>query len=403
MLKKLLALAVIPLQLLVLYRIGWWAHDIRMHAINIYGMVIHEFDPWFNFRATQYLADHGIYEFFHWYDYMSWSPLGRPVGTTIYPGMQMASVFIWNTLNALGYSISLNDVCCMVPVWFGVLCTMLLGLLTYVASGSRNAGVCAAAIMSILPAHLMRSVGGGYDNESVAISCLVGTFLMWSWSLSGKDDSRFTLAGILTGLTYVCMVAAWGGFVFVLNMIGIHAILLVVMGRFSNKLYWAYSLWYVVGTIGAMQVPVVGLTPLKSLEQLGPAGVFAIFQLLKLCEQPAVLKLFKVDKETMTTAQKWKVIVQVFTIAAVIGGVIAAQLWNQGYFGPLSSRVRGLFVKHTHTGNPLVDSVAEHQPAKVSMHMNEGKCGIHTVFYITSPLTSTFLLHVVFCSCYSTG
>lgn len=31
-----------------------------------YGKVIHEFDPWFNFRATQYLADHGWTEFFHW-------------------------------------------------------------------------------------------------------------------------------------------------------------------------------------------------------------------------------------------------------------------------------------------------------------------------------------------------
>lgn len=34
------------------------------------------------------------------------------------------------------------------------------------------------------------------------------------------------------------------------------------------------------------------------------------------------------------------------------------------YLGPISSRIRGLFVKHTKTGNPLVDSVAEHQPAK---------------------------------------
>ena len=33
------------------------------------------------------------------------------------------------------------------------------------------------------------------------------------------------------------------------------------------------------------------------------------------------------------------------------------------YFGPLSARIRGLFVRHTRTGNPLVDSVAEHQPA----------------------------------------
>lgn len=28
----------------------------------------------------------------------SWYPLGRPVGTTIYPGMQMTSVFIWKVL-----------------------------------------------------------------------------------------------------------------------------------------------------------------------------------------------------------------------------------------------------------------------------------------------------------------
>jgi dolichyl-diphosphooligosaccharide--protein glycosyltransferase len=28
------------------------AYDIRMHAIKEYGMVIHEFDPWFNYRAT---------------------------------------------------------------------------------------------------------------------------------------------------------------------------------------------------------------------------------------------------------------------------------------------------------------------------------------------------------------
>ena len=32
------------------------AYQIRTYAIRDYGLVIHEFDPWFNFRATQYLA-----------------------------------------------------------------------------------------------------------------------------------------------------------------------------------------------------------------------------------------------------------------------------------------------------------------------------------------------------------
>eukprot|EP00965_Chrysotila_dentata_P033839 1126543-Pleurochrysis_carterae.AAC.1 len=51
-------------------------------------------------------------------------------------------------------------------------------------------------------------------------------------------------------------------------------------------------------------------------------------------------------------------------IPLLIGlAAVAAALYPTGYFGPLSARVRGLFVKHTRTGNPLVDSVAEHQPA----------------------------------------
>merc|ERR1712028_315636 len=52
-----------------------------------------------------------------------------------------------------------------------------------------------------------------------------------------------------------------------------------------------------------------------------------------------------------------------FLAAGAVAAVVVAILFPTGYFGPLSSRVRGLFVKHTRTGNPLVDSVAEHQPA----------------------------------------
>ena len=47
------------------------------------------------------------------------------------------------------------------------------------------------------------------------------------------------------------MVAAWGGYLFVLNMIGAHALALVLLGRFSRKLWRAYSLWFVIGTAGA--------------------------------------------------------------------------------------------------------------------------------------------------------
>lgn len=78
------------------------AYEIRLYAIESYGYVIHEFDPWFNFRATQYLADNGWTAFFHWFDHRSWYPLGRPVGTTIFPGMQIVSVAIWKVFQYTG-------------------------------------------------------------------------------------------------------------------------------------------------------------------------------------------------------------------------------------------------------------------------------------------------------------
>ena len=48
--------------------------------------VIHEFDPYFNFRTTKYLASEGFYSFHNWFDDRAWYPLGRIIGGTIYPG-----------------------------------------------------------------------------------------------------------------------------------------------------------------------------------------------------------------------------------------------------------------------------------------------------------------------------
>jgi len=62
----------------------------------------------------------------------------------------------------VGIEMSLNDVCVFVPAWFGVLATLHLALLTYECTSNRNAAVASALVMAIIPAHIMRSVAGGY-------------------------------------------------------------------------------------------------------------------------------------------------------------------------------------------------------------------------------------------------
>lgn len=319
---------------------------------------------------------------------MVWYPLGRPVGTTIYPGMQFTAVFIKRYI--VGNNMSLNDVCCYIPAWFGTIATFLVGCVAYEASLPTNTGgnifgtlldairgkyttfeskssarifglhspavecaIFAMGFMSVVPAHLMRSVGGGYDNESVAVTAMTLTFFLWMRSLRNQDKYSY-LFGLLAGVAYFNMVAAWGGYIFVLNLIGAHAAFLVLLGRFTEKIYLSYTLFYVVGTSLAIQVPVVGWSPLKSLEQMAPCAVFLGYQVLQYCE-------IQRKKQKMSRMEAWKFRVKVFvgTLAAVTFLVVL--LTPKSYFGPISSRVRGLFLPHTKTGNPLVDSVAEHQ------------------------------------------
>ena len=334
------------------------AYNIRLLAIITYGKIIHEFDPWFNFRATEYLASHNLAEFFTWYDHESWYPLGRPVGTTIYPGLQIIAVWLWRTLNSFGIDISLNDVCVYFPAWFGTLATFLLGLLAWEASGNMLAAGIAALVMSIIPAHLMRSVGGGFDNESLAISCMVGTFLLWVRSV--RTPSSWYI-GVFAGMAELAMAAAWGGYVFVANMVGLHAGLLLLMGRYNSGLHKAYSLWWIIGQLGATSIPVINSAPYRSLEQIGPLGIFAIMQLLAFVD-------FYATKKSYSTSQKRKLMLKLFTGAAIVVGVVGLALLFSGFFGPISVRVRSLFLKHSRTGNPLVDSVAEHQPASAAAY-----------------------------------
>jgi dolichyl-diphosphooligosaccharide--protein glycosyltransferase len=58
----------------------------RLFSVLRFESVIHEFDPYFNFRTTRFLTEEGFYNFHNWFDDRAWYPLGRIIGGTIYPG-----------------------------------------------------------------------------------------------------------------------------------------------------------------------------------------------------------------------------------------------------------------------------------------------------------------------------
>jgi asparagine N-glycosylation enzyme membrane subunit Stt3 len=52
----------------------------RLFSVLRFESVIHEFDPYFNYRTTKFLAEEGFYNFHNWFDDRAWYPLGRIIG-----------------------------------------------------------------------------------------------------------------------------------------------------------------------------------------------------------------------------------------------------------------------------------------------------------------------------------
>ena len=111
-------------------------------------------------------------------------------------------------------------------------------------------------------------MAGSYDNEAIAIFLLMFTFYLWIKALKTGSAFYSTLAAMFYGW----MVAAWGGYVFITNMVPLHVFVLILMGRFSNRIYTAYSSWYVIGTLASMQVPFVGFLPVRTSEHMAALG-----------------------------------------------------------------------------------------------------------------------------------
>ena len=55
----------------------------RLFSVLRFESVIHEFDPYFNYRTTKFLAEEGFYNFHNWFDDRAWYPLGRIIGGNI--------------------------------------------------------------------------------------------------------------------------------------------------------------------------------------------------------------------------------------------------------------------------------------------------------------------------------
>ncbi|RZF44984.1 hypothetical protein LSTR_LSTR001945 [Laodelphax striatellus] len=321
----------------------------RLFAVIRFESIIHEFDPWFNYRATAYMVQHGFYQFLNWFDERAWYPLGRIVGGTVYPGLMITSGGIHYVLHALNIPVHIRDICVfLAPVFSG-----LTAISTYLLTKelwSAGAGLFAACFIAIVPGYISRSVAGSYDNEGIAIFALQYTYYLWVKSV--KTGSIFW--SCLTALSYFYMVSAWGGYVFIINLIPLHVFVLLLMGRYSNRLFTSYTTFYILGLLFSMQIPFVGFQPIRTSEHMAASGVFALVLVV------AVLKYM----QSVLSKAEFKYF---FTFAAVAAAAFVfltvVILTYLGFIAPWSGRFYSLWdTGYAKIHIPIIASVSEHQP-----------------------------------------
>eukprot|EP01138_Halocafeteria_seosinensis_P011669 gb/GECG01011925.1/.p1 GENE.gb/GECG01011925.1/~~gb/GECG01011925.1/.p1 ORF type:complete len:901 (+),score=82.58 gb/GECG01011925.1/:1-2703(+) len=326
------------------------AFAIRLFAVVRWESIIHEFDPWFNFRTTKYLANEGFYDFLNWFDDRSWYPLGRIVGGTIYPGLMSTAAALHQVLNSLNITVNVRNVCVFLAPMFASLTAIAAYLLTKEVTKRSSTGVLAAALVAIVPSYISRSVGGSYDNEGVAIFALIFTFYLW---VKAVNTGSLSWAAACA-LSYFYMVAAWGGFVFIINVIPIYVVLLIFSGRYSTRLYIAYSTFYVLGSLLAMQVPFVGFNVVRQAECAASHGVFILIQVV------ALYRILGADKINAKALRGF-----IFGTAATLVLVAAGTLIGLQLLGYTQWTGRSLtLLDPTYAKKyiPIIASVSEHQP-----------------------------------------
>jgi dolichyl-diphosphooligosaccharide--protein glycosyltransferase len=245
----------------------------RLFSVLRYESMIHEFDPYFNYRTTLYLTEHGFSEFWNWFDSDSWYPLGRIIGGTLYPGLMLTAAALYKILHFLRFAVHIREVCVLTAPFFASN-TAIVAYFFGKEVWDSGAGIVAAALIAICPGYISRSVAGSYDNEGVAIFALLLTFYLFVKAVNTGSLS-WSLA---SAFGYFYMVSAWGGYVFIINLVPLYVLVLLVTGRYSLRLYVAYNCMYILGMLLAMQIRFVGFQHVQSGEHMAAMGVFFLLQ-----------------------------------------------------------------------------------------------------------------------------
>ncbi|HSA75394.1 MAG TPA: peptidylprolyl isomerase [Candidatus Nitrosocosmicus sp.] len=316
------------------------AFILRAYPIK-YGFYLNEFDPFFDYRATEYIVNNGTVAYFDWHDYKSWYPDGRDIAGTSQSGLHLTAAILYQIF---GLNMTLMDFTIWFPVVIGSASTVLMFLLVRVITGSTVPGLISSLFFAVSPAIIQRGNLGWFKSEPLGLFYgLGGTYLFLS-ALKEKKYKYLIPKAIFGGILIGLAVTSWGGSQYFVIPIGIFIVVLGFVSKdLKNNLIVA-----VLFTISVISV--AGAFPRPGMSfVIGLPGILLITSTLFLFVTTIVRLKSSERRATLKTAA-------VLGIFVIIGISIVAG----GFYKTPSFRYLNAINPFLSAENKLVESVAEH-------------------------------------------
>nr|VDC86917.1 unnamed protein product [Brassica oleracea] len=357
------------LSALILVLIGVLAFSIRLFSVIKYESVIHEFDPYFNYRVTQFLSKNGIYEFWNWFDDRTWYPLGRVIGGTVYPGLTLTAGTIWWVLNSINIPLSVETVCVFTAPVFSAFASWA----TYLLTKGSGAGLAAAALLAMVCYSIgLFGIFFFFKLGCSTMSCnfFFLIFILWSVRIIKclqQPTSSFLLSmqTLNTGSLFYATLNAIAYFYMVRLGIIPHFVLLSFL-PFSPQLSFFFIFLHhivrmhmqvVLGTLLAALVPVVGFNAVLTSEHFASFLVFIIIHVVALVYYIKGILTPKMFKVAVTLVVSIGLVVCLIVVAVLVALVASSPTggWSGRSLSLLDPTYASKYI-------PIIASVSEHQP-----------------------------------------
>ena len=211
---------------------------IRSQPIE-YGFQLNEFDPFFNFRATEYIVENGLIEYFKWHDDKSWYPQGRDISKSSQVMLHFTAAITYQIFES---NLSLYDYTILFPAIIGSLTVVVIFGLVRLFAGT-TAGLIASLLFAVSFPILLRGSIGWFKSEPLGIFYgLLGLYLFLS-AIQSKNKKIAFLKIISGGIVLALSMASWGGTQFLIIPIGIFLLALPFVNKDHKFLLWSIPLF----------------------------------------------------------------------------------------------------------------------------------------------------------------